>query len=331
MKERLANISKYAQGGRAFLAVSLMVLVGVVACTRSQKGSQPAAQNANSSSSDAAIEVSPSDTDSSSDDPCSEMFSSLFVAADSISYKEYEIARLHKTVYDKETRSDIPASFAVLKSGGKEIMKFEGNASGVGNETNFGFASLLGGDTKQLIVSQTIPRNGRHWVVDLGSEAVVVFDSHDWGLGQEDVCAHDFDDDGIVELSLMIEKFCGIGAMSIAECPLVGVVFKYDPPARKYIPDRGALSHLLDGISEDAIEIDSAEQPSQSEKGSYLAERLDIFLRYIYGGQEREGWSYFDKSYDLQDKTEIEGKIRVTLEQEPVYRFLFGKKSRTGS
>lgn len=329
MKERPANISKYAQSGRAFLAVSFVVLAGVFACTRSQKRSQPTAQNANSSSSDAAIEVSPSDTDSSSDDPCSEMFSSLFVAADSVSFEGYEIVRLHKTVYDKETRSNIPLSYAVLKSGGKEIMKFEGTYSGVGNETNFGFASLLGGDTKQLIVSQTIPRNGRHWVIDLGSEAAIVFDSQDWGLGQEDVCAHDFEGDGIVELSLMIERFCEIGAMSIAECPLVGVVFKYDSAARKYMPDREALSHLLDGISEDATNIDSAEQPSQSEKGSYLAKRLDIFLRYVYGGQEREAWSFFDKSYELQDKTEIERKIRVILEQEPIYRFLYGKKART--
>ena len=328
MKERPANISEYGQGGRAFLAVSLMLLVGVFACTRSQKRSQPAAQNANSSSSDAAIEVSPSDTDSSSDDPCSEMFSSLFVAVDSISFEGYEIVRLHRTIHDKASKSNIQVSYAVLKSRGREIMTFEGTSFGAGNETNFGFASLLGGQTKQLIVSQTIPRNGRHWIVDLGSEAVVVFDSQDWGLGQEDVCAHDFDGDGIVELSLMIERFCGIGAMSIAECPLVGVVFKYDSAARKYIPDLGALSHLLDGISEDATKIDSAEKPSQSEKGSYLAERLDIFLRYVYGGQEREGWSYFDKSYELQDKTEVERKIRVTLEQEPIYRFLYRKKSR---
>ena len=52
------------------------------------------------------------------------MFSSLFVAADSVSFEGYEIVRLHKTVYDKETRSNIPLSYAVLKSGGKEIMKF---------------------------------------------------------------------------------------------------------------------------------------------------------------------------------------------------------------
>lgn len=280
MKERLANISSYTHGGRSFLAVGVMVLAGVAGCTRSQKQSQPAAQNANASSSGAAIEVSPSYPDSSSDDPCSVMFSSVFVAADSISYEGYEIARLHKTVYDKQTRSDLPVSYAILKSGGKEIMKFEGPTSGVGNETDFGFAPLLGGDTKQLIVSQTIPRNGRHWVVDLGSEAVVVFDSQEWGLGQEDVCTHDFDGDGIVELSLMIEKFCGIGAMSIAECPLVGVIFKYDSTARKYTPDREALSHLLEGISEDATKVDTAKQPSQSwEKGSYLAGRLDIFLR----------------------------------------------------
>jgi len=257
------------------------------------------------------------------------MFSNLFSAADSISYNGYEVVRLHKTIFDNASRMNIPVSYAELRSGGRTVATFEGVYSGAGNETNFGLTSLFGGGAKQLVVSQRIPRNGRHWVVDLSSDGATVFDSREWDLSQEDVCVHDFDDDGVAELSLMIGRFCGIGAMSTVECPMIGVVFKYDPVARKYLPEVLAFARLLNGIEEDAARIDPSE-PGEA-TGSYLAERLDIFLRYAYGGREDEGWMFFDRSYDLPDKQEIEQKIRAALQREPVYRFVYGQKARGGN
>jgi hypothetical protein len=254
------------------------------------------------------------------------MFSNFFVAVDSISYNEYEIARLHKIVHDSATGLDIPVSFAVLKSKGKIITTFDSVYFGAGNATDFGFASLLGGENKQLVVSQTIPRNGRHWIVDLSSNAATVFDSNEWDLGQEDVCVQNSGGDGFAELSLFIRRFCGIGAMSMVECPMIGVVFKYDPQVRKYLPDRLAFAQGLDGIDEDVKKIDPAEPTQGSATGSYLAKRLDIFLRYAYGGRERDGWMFFDRSYNLPDKKETEQKISAALQQEPVYKFVYGKE-----
>lgn len=305
----------------AVLAITALMLIEG-ACSRQTRPKSQASNQA-AGSSDPTIEVSPSGDDSSADDPCSQMFSNLFVPADSIAYGEYEITRLHKVVRDKPGGSDIPASYAVLKSRGNLIETFEGAYLGAENSTDFGFASLLGGETKQLIVSQSVPRGGRHWIVDLSSPAVTVFDSKDWQLDPEDVCIHDFDGDGVEEISLEITKFSGFGAMSTAESPLPGVVFKYEPGTRKYLPDKSAFARGLEGIDQDVQATDPNEKPQGPSRGPYLATRLDVFLRYVYAGRERDGWSFFDRTYNLDDKIEIEQKLKATLDQEPVYNFIY--------
>jgi len=243
---------------------------------------------------------------------------------DSISYNGYEIVRLHKTIHDKATRSDIPVSYAILKSGGRTIATFEGVYFGLGNDTKFGFASLLGAETRQLLVSQTIPHNGRHWIVDLSSNAMTVFDSKEWVLGQEDVCIHDFDGDGVHEISLAITSFWGFGAMSMSESPMPCVVFKYDAKARKYMPDKAAFAGALSNIDEDFQRIDPEENPRGGSNGPYLATRLEVFLRYAYAGRENDAWSFFDEAYNLNDKEDVKRGIMRILDTEPVYRYVYG-------
>ena len=308
------------------LAVGLPLVLVATACTAtSRSASQASEQSSANRSADPVIEVSPADaTASDDDDPCAEMFSNLFVAVDSISYNGYEIVRLHKTVYDKPTRMDIPVSYAELRSGGRTIATCDGVYFGGGNETNFGFASLLGGETKQLVVSQTIPRNGRYWIVDLTSNATTVFDSKEWDLGQEDVCIHDFDDDGVQEISLAVTSFWGFGAMSMAESPMPDVIFKYEANVRKYLPDKQQFARGLSHIDEDVQTIDPDENPREGLKGPYLAARLDIFLRYVYAGRENDGWSFIDSKYNLADKQDVKRGIKHILNEEPVYRFIYG-------
>ena len=270
------------------------------------------------------IEVSPADATASDDDPCAEMFSNLFVAADSISYNGYEIVRLHKMVHYKEDGSDIPVTYAILKSGGRTIATFDGVYFILGNSTDFGLASLLGSETKQLVVSQTVPRGGRHWIVDTSSDGATLFDSYDWDLGREEVCVHDFDGDGISEISMLLTSFWGFGAMSMAESPMPDVVFKYEAKVRKYFPDKSAFARGLDHIDEDVQNIDPDEDPREGSKGPYLATRLDILLRYVYAGRESDGWSFFDKTYNLKDKQDVRREIKRILDREPVYRYVNG-------
>ena len=311
------------------MAVGILLTLGAVACvTPSRQKSQASEQGVANRSGNPVIDVSPADADSGSDDdPCSQMFSNLFVDVDSISYNEYEVVRLHKTVHNKEDSRDVPITYAVLKSGGRTIATFDGVYFGLGNQTDFGFASLLGGETKQLVVSQTVPRGGRQWIVDLSSNATNVFDSKDWGLGQEDVCIHDYDGDGVEEISLAIASFWGFGAMSMAESPLPSVVFKYDAKVRKYMPDISVLASGLGDIDTEVERIDPDEMPPLGSKGPYLAPRLEILLRYVYGGRENDGWSFFDRRYNLEDKQEIKREIKLILQTEPVYRFIYGKRA----
>ena len=312
----------------AVLTIATLTLIAG-ACSR-QTRPKSQTYEGKSASGDPEIEVSSADDASASDDPCSQMFSNLFVKADSIAYNEYEVVRLHKTVLDDFTNSVIPVSYAVLKLRGKILATFDGVHYGLENATNFGFASLLGPDTRQLVVSLTAPHGGRHWVVDLSSNATTVFDSQDWGVGTEDVCLHDFDGDGVDEISLAITKFWGFGSMAMSESPLPCVVFKYEPAIRKYVPDKSAFARGLENIDQDVQAIDPNEKQQGASRGPYLATRLDIFLRYVYAGRERDAWLFFEKTYNLDDKKEIEQKIRATLEEESVYRFVYGKSRVPG-
>ncbi len=189
---------------------------------------------------------------------------------------------------------------------------------------DFGFASLLGGETKQLIVSQTVPRGGRHWIVDISSDGATLFDSYDWDLGREEVCVHDFDGDGISEISMLLTSFWGFGAMSMAESPMRDVVFKYEANVRKYMPDKSAFLRGLTDIDEDVRKIDPNENPREGSKGSYLATRLDILLRYVYAGRDSYGWSFFDRAYNLTHKRDVKREIKRILDSEPVYRYVYG-------
>jgi hypothetical protein len=255
------------------------------------------------------------------------MFSNFFVDMDSVSYNGYEVVRLRKTVPGNEYRADIPVTYAILKADGRTIATFEGVYFGSGNQTGFGFASILGRDTTQLLVSLTIPRGGRHWIVDLSSNATTVFDCRDWDLAGEDVCIHDYDGDGVQEISLAITSFWGFGPMSMAESPLPDVVFKYDPNVRRYLPDKNEFARGLTNIDEEVQAIDPNENPREGLKGPYLAVRLDILLRYVYAGRENDGWSFFDEAYNLADKQEVKREIKRILNDNPVYRFIYGLRT----
>jgi hypothetical protein len=326
MNGRQVNTSKPQAREAWLLAVGLPLVLVAVACTApSRPRSQTSEQSASPGSADPAIEFSPADAAAASDDPCSVMFSNLFVEVDTISYNGFEIVRLHKTVHDKEYGGDIPVTYAILKSGDKTLSVFDGvYYFGGGNTTGFGLASLLGNETKQLVISETVRRGGRHWIVDVSSDGATLFDSYDWDGGNEEVCVHDYDGDAVEEISLAITSFWGFWHMSMAESPLPSVVFKYEPKFRKYLPDRSAFDRGLSKIDEDIQTIDPDEDPRDGLTGPYLAMRLEIFLRYVYAGRENDGWSFFDRTYNLTDKQGIKREIKRMLIAEPVYRFIYG-------
>lgn len=247
----------------------------------------------------------------------------IFADGDSLSYNHFEIVKLEKKVkyyYPPEMKSPpdlLDASYAVLKKNGRVLAKFDGVYHGAGNATDLGLFSFLGGNEKQLAVSLTVPRGGRHWVVELSSTARVIFDSGDYGVGREGLSVIDIDKDGVYEISLPLTEFYMFENMHTAETPLPEIIFKYDLRARKYVPANSAFpSYALRGIE------DEVERLNPGEENGYLANRLGILLRYVYAGEEKEAWDFFDREYRLPDKEQMKAKIKAVLRNEGAYKYI---------
>jgi hypothetical protein len=236
--------------------------------------------------------------------------SDVFVQADTLTEGDYTVIKLKKKVKIEDTTDLIDVSYAVLKRKGKILATFDGVYFSLGNATDFGLFPFLGGNAKQLVVSQTIPRGGRHWIVDLSPEYCIVYDSADYGVGREDLSVLDIDKDGRFEVLQENVAFYGLDGFSMADTPLPLVIFKYDERARKYLP----ANHLFKDYA--LKNIDTESKP------------LDKTLRYIYAGEEQKGWAFFDKECQSSDKEDLKSKITAILKRDPVYKFIYSE-SRT--
>jgi hypothetical protein len=245
-------------------------------------------------------------------------------AAGGLSYAGYDIVRLKKKVRLEDIDKVVDVPYAAVTKGGRVVAKFDGGVyASMGNGTEFGLFPLLGNEQKQLLISQTVPRGGEHWIVDLNSGLRVLFYSAPYGLGgREDFCIKDIDKDGTYELSFLMTAFWGFGDMSMAESPLPEILFKYDPRTRKYLPANLIYQdYLLQGIDDEIRKLDPAD------KEHYLANRLGVLLRYVYAGKEKQGWDVFDREYTRPDSAQMKAKIKSVLDKEPVYKFLYRKRA----
>ena len=243
----------------------------------------------------------------------------IFTDEDRLSHKGYEIRKLNEKV-DYEGTLDLEVSYAVLMKNNRRLLKFDGVYFGMGNDTEFGLFDLLSQDSEQIIVSQTVPRGGRHWVVSVSPEVRVLFDSWDYDVGREEFYVIDIDKDGIYEISLPVTAFYKMqDKMSAGEIPLPEIVFKYDAKARKYLPANDRyLDYTLHGIERDIKKLRDDDSSS-----TYLSRRLNILLRYVYARKAIEGWTFFEQSYQRADRKEIIGRVRSILAREPVYNYVY--------
>jgi len=121
----------------------------------------------------------------------------------------------------------------------------------------------------------------------------------------------------------VVTAFYGFENFTSMETPLPSIVFKFDQQERKYLPANHRFqSYVLRGIEKRIRNL------TPNAEWFYLSSRLDIALDYIYAGKEQEAWSFFDKEYRRPDKEEMKTKIRAVLKKQPVYRFIYGAKSR---
>ncbi|HEV2663816.1 MAG TPA: hypothetical protein VG324_02845 [Blastocatellia bacterium] len=255
--------------------------------------------------------------------------SDIFNKEESLSYNGFKIAKLESIAKGSENEQ-IEFSYAVIKKNGRVLAKFDSFRDGLMNATDIGLFPFLGGKTKQLIISQTLPRTGRHWIVELTPNPKVLFDSGDYEVGREEVWTVDLDGDGVYEIWLYVTTFYNeFDQLSVMLTPLPIVVFRYDKQVGRYLPaNHRYRDYLLEGIETEISALPTEISPLPSSAGMlYLARRLDVLLQFLYAGKEKEGWEFFDKAYTLPDADKIKAKVKEVLRNAPAYKFIRERSS----
>lgn len=256
------------------------------------------------------------------------------VRDDALTHAGYTVRRRDKRLKygDAPGRAGRPvAAYAVLERAGKVLLTFDAGVYHGGlNSVSFGLFPFLGGASKQLIVSQDAPREGRQWIVSLSPSPRVIYDGPAFASGREidDLRVADIDGDGVYELAAPLTTFYGFRdwALSPAATPLPEIVFRYDEKAGRYLP---ANAHFRRQLLRDAeaarSKMGGTVSPESPE--SHLSEVLSVVLAHVFAGEEREGWEFYEKTYRLPDKAEVRRETEAELRAQPVYRFVYAKRA----
>ena len=253
-------------------------------------------------------------------------FSDLLTDEETVHYNGYVIERRYKDLQlaDWLYRDQ---GFVVVSKNGKHVVSFDELAyHPLGNITEFGLFSFLGSDIKQLAISQSVPRGGMQWIVDLSSRPRVIFDGDLWRVGRDDAdcLVEDLDGDSVFEISLPITDFYALmDKMAMSDIPLPTITFKYNSAQRKYLPANHFLRPLPELFPSDADIIAAQEETSGLRGGSIVINNL---LTLIYAGKREQAWRYFNATYNLADKKEIERRVKAILRDQPVYKFIYKKR-----
>lgn len=196
---------------------------------------------------------------------------------------------------------------------------------------DFGLFPVLGGDENQLVIQ--IFSGGAHCcysyrIIDLTPDFRVIYDSDEYsGAVGYDLKPMDMEGDGILEFTQTIMTFDYFDRLSHARSPLPTVVFKYDTKRHTYLPANNLFpGYVLDGIDDFKAEAEKlgAEAPATAtyddSSGEYLSAMLNVVLRYIYAGERRQAWAFYEMEYKAPDKAAMQTKLQQALDSDPVYR-----------
>ncbi len=250
------------------------------------------------------------------------LLNSVFVRDDSLTYGNFTIRKQSRKANLDGLKVDV--LYAALKKNEKPLRKLDGNVYfGAGNSIDFGLFSFLNAESKQLLVSQQIPRRGAHWVVDVSSDGRVIFDSKKYEVGREEFQVCDIDRDGTYEILLPVVSFYMFEDYAVAETPLPIIIFKYDKGKQEYIPANPEFRDFALRDVDEAITripgVDSA---------SYLPKMLDVILTYIYAGKEDIAWQFFETHYQRFDKEKMKWKLINEIKNGPAYKYIYRNRSQ---
>jgi hypothetical protein len=219
----------------------------------------------------------------------------------------------------------VDAAYINVRRGSRLFRTFDaGVYFSMGNSADFGFFPFLGGRTKEVFITQDVPRTGCQWVVSLSPRFRVIFDGRALGLGREDsdFGAIDLDGDGTYEIIVPITDFYEFhDKMSMSDIPLPDIILRYDRKKEKYLPANISFKDYLFEDLRTVPRVDKARQNEFHHRGASLSN----LLIYIYAGEETKGWDLYDEQYQLADKEEMRRRVKKILKKQPVYRSVYNR------
>lgn len=241
-------------------------------------------------------------------------------------YNGYEVTR--RTREEKlPSRYNSTIEYATVSRHGRKVATLEGfKEAGSGAFVRFGLFPALGGETKQLVVEQTVHRGWLYWVADLSDDFSVVYFSGDYPVGHE-LHAADLDGDGRHELIQSLHTFWFFNShLNNVNSPFISVVFKYDPKARKYLPANPEFrGYLLRDLEQEKARVKELKEKPGTPQGDLLGAVLEVTLAYLYAGMEQEGWDYFEQ-YDAPDRAQMKADVMEALREDSFYSALKRKQ-----
>jgi hypothetical protein len=232
---------------------------------------------------------------------------------------EYEGYKVSKE-YDAEARK----SKVVIRKGVK-VLAVNGDGEGFRDSSCFGLYPVLGGGKQQLITVQT--SGGVHCcfsyrIYDLVPKFRLLFDDGNYPIGDgfDELEFKDIDGDGVQEFTQRNMTFHYWEELAYVSSPQPEIVFRYDPWDKRFHPaNKRFAAYLLEGVEDDIRGLDPND-PAQNWVGG-----LDITLRYIYAGEERKAWKFYDRTFGpkFYEKDTMKTKLKRTLMGDRVYRSLY--------
>jgi hypothetical protein len=254
--------------------------------------------------------------------------------AGKFTYGRYLVRKHHRKIkiedaVEEGRQSCFDDEYATLIHNRRTVFRFDAIFAPLGNSIQIGLLSLLGRGPKQLLVSQDTFRSGRQWVVSLARSPHIIYDGGMWATGREvdDLSIIDLDADGIYEIRVPTCIFYGFANLNPASTPLPTIIFKYSRKAGRYLPANPRYaSYLLAKVEDRKRRV----HPSgdQINNMDHLGDVLSIVLDYVFAGNQRAAWTFYDQTYKLPDKDKIKTEILTELSRSPVYRFLNRKQIR---
>lgn len=259
-----------------------------------------------------------------------------------IEYNGYEIEKIlipAKKLYDWDN------SVARIKKNGKILVELK-NGYRDNNATEFDLSSFLGGEEKQILITQHSGGNHCCYIVKLYNlipNLQILFDSEKYpsgnGLWKEDI-----DGDGKYEIVLPITTFEEFH-VSHSHSKYGTAIMAYDENQKKYvlannryteyllkdiIKDLNSIKHKieLENLNMAANKCENNCEDKTGDKGanyfhakeSYFSEILGVTINYLYANKEEEAWKFFDQEYNLDDKAQIKKEMKALLKKDRIYQ-----------